>query len=96
LTDIIRAMPDGIAKLIVLLSLSCAFSMAEPIKPHPANSHYFLYQGKPAILITSAEHYDAVINKEFNSERFKYDGGNRKMNTPIYAVDVALRIKRIN
>jgi hypothetical protein len=58
-------MPDGIAKLI-LLSLVCAFSMAEPIKPHPANRHYFIFQGEPAILITSAEHYGAVINKAFD------------------------------
>ncbi len=33
---------------------------------HPENPHYYLYRGKPTILITSAEHYGAVINKEFN------------------------------
>ncbi len=33
---------------------------------HPDNPHYYLYRGKPTILITSAEHYGAVINKEFN------------------------------
>jgi hypothetical protein len=39
---------------------------AEPIKLNPANPHYYLYQGRPTILITSAEHYGAVINKDFD------------------------------
>ena len=39
---------------------------AEPIKAHPANPHYFSYKGGPTILITSAEHYGAVINKDFD------------------------------
>src|SRR6266852_4231737 len=65
-TDIIRAMPDWIAKLFLLLALFGICSPAEPIKPHPANPHYFIFHGKPAILITSAEHYGAVINKAFD------------------------------
>jgi hypothetical protein len=39
---------------------------ADPIQTHPSNPHYFLYKGKPTILITSAEHYGAVINKDFD------------------------------
>ncbi len=39
---------------------------AEPIKVHPSNPHYFLYKGQPTVLITSAEHYGAVINKDFD------------------------------
>jgi hypothetical protein len=39
---------------------------AEPIRVHPANPHYFLFEGKPAILVTSAEHYGAVVNGDFN------------------------------
>jgi len=27
------------------------------IKVHPANPHYYLFRGRPTILITSAEHY---------------------------------------
>ena len=37
-----------------------------PIRLHPDNRHYFLYQGRPTVLITSAEHYGAVINKDFD------------------------------
>jgi hypothetical protein len=36
-----------------------------PICQHPENAHYFLFRGQPTILITSAEHYGAVINLDF-------------------------------
>src|SRR4029079_15605186 len=39
---------------------------AEPIKLHPDNPHYYLFNGKPTILITSAEHYGGVVNKDFD------------------------------
>ena len=37
----------------------------EPIRVHPENPHYYLFDGQLTILITSAEHYGAVINKDF-------------------------------
>jgi hypothetical protein len=37
-----------------------------PISAHPENPHYFLFRGQPTILITSAEHYGAVINHDFD------------------------------
>jgi hypothetical protein len=37
-----------------------------PIQLHPGNPHYFLYKGKPLALITSAEHYGALINLDFD------------------------------
>lgn len=37
-----------------------------PIGLHPQNPHYFLFRGKPTILITSAEHYGAVLNLDFD------------------------------
>jgi hypothetical protein len=45
---------------------TAARSSDEPIRVHPDNPHYFLFQGKPTVLITSAEHYGAVINKDFD------------------------------
>lgn len=33
---------------------------------HPKNPHYFQYKEKPTVLITSAEHYGAVLNKDFD------------------------------
>ena len=41
---------------------------AEPLRLHPKNPHYFLYRGKPTVLVTSGEHYGAVVNLDF-----KYD-----------------------
>jgi len=37
-----------------------------PISLHPDNPHYFLFRGKPAVLITSGEHYGAVLNLDFD------------------------------
>jgi len=48
------------------LALSIAGATAEPFALHPANRHYFLFRGKPTVLVTSAEHYGAVINSKFN------------------------------
>lgn len=39
---------------------------AEPVKKDPANSHYYSFRGRPTLLITSAEHYGAVLNKAFD------------------------------
>ena len=39
---------------------------ADPIRLNPDNGHYFLFRGKPIILITSGEHYGSVINLDFN------------------------------
>ena len=36
-----------------------------PIRLHPENPRYFLYRGKPLVLITATEHYGAVINRNF-------------------------------
>ncbi len=38
----------------------------KPISLHPQNPHYFLYLGKPVVLIGSTEHYGAVMNLDFD------------------------------
>src|SRR3982074_114892 len=43
-----------------------AMAWAAPIAPHPENPRYFLFEGKPAFLITSGEHYGAVLNLDFD------------------------------
>ena len=42
----------------------------KPIQLHPENGHYFLWRGKPTILITSGEHYGAVLNRAFNYKTY--------------------------
>jgi hypothetical protein len=37
-----------------------------PLALHPGNPHYFLFRGKPTVLVTSGEHYGAVLNLDFD------------------------------
>ncbi|MBL8851418.1 MAG: hypothetical protein JNG89_17170, partial [Planctomycetaceae bacterium] len=39
---------------------------AEPLALHPENPHYFIWQGQPTILVTSGEHYGALLNLDFD------------------------------
>src|SRR5215467_8649148 len=43
---------------------------AQPIRLHPENPHYFLFRGKPTVLVTSGEHYGAVLNGEFDYKKY--------------------------
>ncbi len=54
--------------IAVLLLAPAGLASAEPLRLHPQNPHYFLFRGKPTVLVTSGEHYGAVINLDF-----KYD-----------------------
>ncbi len=55
-----------IAKMWLLSALWSFALSSQPIQVHPSNPHYLMYKGAPVILITSAEHYGAVLNKEFD------------------------------
>ncbi|HYG36842.1 MAG TPA: hypothetical protein VEC99_18765 [Clostridia bacterium] len=37
---------------------------------HPENPHYLVFRDKPTVLITSAEHYGAVLNLDFNHTKY--------------------------
>jgi len=41
-----------------------------PIALHADNPHYFQWRGRPTILITSGEHYGAVMNLDFDYRRY--------------------------
>lgn len=49
---------------------AAAQSFAAPIALHPDNPHYFLFRGKPTIIITSGEHYGAVLNLDFDFKKY--------------------------
>ena len=51
---------------LALFALMSVMSHAEPIRLHPDNPHYFLFRGKPTVLITSTEHYGAMLNPDFD------------------------------
>ena len=56
-----------------LLAAQAALAQAPkpvPLALHPENPHYFLWRGRPAVLITSAEHYGAVMNLDFDYRRY--------------------------
>ena len=55
---------------LTLLGFTAASAGAQPLALHPANPHYFLFRGKSTVLVTSGEHYGAVLNGEFNSTRY--------------------------
>jgi hypothetical protein len=63
----------SILTLAALVSLGFPDPTAKQERPlalHPDNPHYFLFRGKPTVLITSGEHYGAVLNLDFDHARY--------------------------
>jgi len=54
---------------LVIFGIS-TFAAPPPIGLHPENPHYFLWRGRPTMLITSGEHYGAVLNLDFDYVRY--------------------------
>jgi hypothetical protein len=52
---------------------------ADPIKLHPENPRYFLFRGRPLVLVTASEHYGSVINRPFDFEKYLDDAARHKM-----------------
>src|SRR3989442_8721927 len=60
---------------LTVLLLTGIAALAAPennkrLRLHPRNPHYFLFRGKPAVLITSGEHYGAVLNLDFDYVKY--------------------------
>jgi hypothetical protein len=62
-------MKSPLAVSVALLLLASALGAA-PLSLHPENPRYFLFRDKPTLLITSGEHYGAVLNLDFNFDRY--------------------------
>lgn len=56
--------------LAVAFALSAFPVAAKPLSLHPENPHYFLFRNKPTVLVTSGEHYGAVLNLDFNYVKY--------------------------
>ncbi len=57
--------------LLALVATGLAAEPAQaPIALHPENPHYFLWRGEPTMLITSGEHYGAVLNLDFDYVKY--------------------------
>src|SRR5215472_3455946 len=51
--------------------LSWAFPVSSgPLALNPDNPHYFLFRDRPALIITSGEHYGAVLNLDFDYVKY--------------------------
>ncbi len=56
--------------LMLTAMASAANDSAPPIRLYPKNPRYFEWRGKAIALITSAEHYGAVLNLDFDWPRY--------------------------
>ena len=78
-------MQPGIATRIVLCVWLCGHVVSSGFVPaqsraaegpaaffalHADNPHYFVWHGKPTVLVTSGEHYGAVLNLDFDYVRY--------------------------
>jgi hypothetical protein len=59
-------------KCLIVILLLCVLSnmYGQPISQYLANPHYFSYRNKPLLLISSGEHYGAVINIDFDYRKY--------------------------
>ncbi len=57
-------------KSLTLLCFLPLFLQAGPLSLNARNPHYFEYHRKAAVLVTSGEHYGAVINADFDYRRY--------------------------
>lgn len=68
---------------MVFAVLAAAFSApilsAEPIQIHPENPKYFLFRGKPLVLLTATEHYGSVVNRPFDYKKYLEDAADKKI-----------------
>lgn len=55
---------------LVVLATGFSANAAEPLRLHPENPRYFEFRGKPTVLVTSGEHYGAVLNTDFDYKKY--------------------------
>ena len=73
----VGAMTGWVLDAVLLLAVSSTATFAEPIRVCPSNPHYFMYKGKPLLLITSDHHYGAIIDKAESLHRQDHPGIER-------------------
>ena len=74
----INKMPAIIVSGVLLVMVNAAVCTlaaqagqnGKTIRLHTDNPHYFLWRGKATVLITSGEHYGAVLNRDFDCNKY--------------------------
>lgn len=56
--------------ITILIGLAQALSARQPLALHPDNPHYFQFRDRPLVIVTSGEHYGALLNLDFNYRRY--------------------------
>ena len=64
------AVSIGVALINLTTVLAAPAANHPPLALHPDNPHYFLFRGQPAVLISSAEHYGALLNRDFDYHKY--------------------------
>lgn len=66
--------------LCILLSTLAGHPLrADALRINPENPKYFLFRGKPLVLISASEHYGSIINRPFDFRRYLADAAEHKM-----------------
>ena len=65
---------------LALTTVTITNAQALPLSLHPENPHYFLWRGKPTVLITAGEHYGAVLNLDFDYLTYLKELHSRNLN----------------
>src|SRR5262245_55185048 len=65
-----RSVARSAAAPAALLLLPLGAQDGGAIGLHPKNPHYFLFRGKITPLVTSGEHYGAVLNTDFDYRKY--------------------------
>jgi hypothetical protein len=64
-----RRVRVGLCGILAAWSVT-SFAAPKPLALHPANPRYFLFRGQPTVLVTSGEHYGAVLNLDFDYRKY--------------------------
>lgn len=58
------------ASAALLLAAAFVSQAAHPIRVHPSNPHYLEWNGRLFLVVTSGEHYGAVLNADFDWRKY--------------------------
>jgi hypothetical protein len=82
----VAATAIGLAGQAPPIAAAPAPTPAQTLRLHPENPRYFLFRGKPTVVITSGEHYGALLNLDFDYRRyFEALAGDRLNGTRIFS-----------